>query len=268
MGGIYRRPHATSMVGYDRPMFEIVQDHPCPYLTDQVAKTRYRLHEGCTEKQYLAMLERGWRRFGLTFFRPTCAACSECRSLRVDVETFAPNRSMRRNLRENDDLDVSFQPASLTVEHLELYGRYHDDMHHRREWTERDAAPADYFQTFVQGQGSWGHELLVRLHGQLVCVALLDVLAPKAFSAVYCYYDPRLRHRGLGVFAVLTEIAKARQEGIPHVYLGYLIEDNRSMRYKAKYRPHEILDGRPLETEAPQWQLPEHELQPLSDNSR
>ncbi|MEM8996441.1 MAG: arginyltransferase, partial [Acidobacteriota bacterium] len=186
-------------------MFEIVQDHPCPYLTDRVATTAYRLNEGCTAEKYQALLERGWRRFGLTFFRPVCTGCAECRSLRIEVEHFRPNRSMRRTAESNLDLDLTLQPASFGREHLALYERYHADMHDRRGWVERESSPADYHHTFVEGRETWGHELLFRLNGKLVCVALVDIL-PGAMSAVYSYYDPTLRRRGLGVQAVMTQV--------------------------------------------------------------
>ncbi|MEM6793052.1 MAG: arginyltransferase [Acidobacteriota bacterium] len=236
-------------------MFEIVENHPCPYLTDRVATTAYRLNEGVSEERYEAMLERGWRRFGRTFFRPECRGCAECRSLRIEVERFKPNRSMRRTLSANEDLEVTVGPASLSVEHLELYDRYHADMRDRRGWVERDSSPADYHQTFVEGRASWGHEMLIRLHGRLVCVALLDWL-PAALSAVYCFYDPRLRHRSLGIYAVLQEIELARREEVPYLHLGYWIPGNASMRYKSKYRPHEILRGRPDLDEAAEWREP------------
>ncbi|HKQ40385.1 MAG TPA: arginyltransferase, partial [Verrucomicrobiae bacterium] len=38
-----------------------------------------------------------------------------------------------------------------------------------------------------------------------------------------------------------------------HVYLGYRVAGCRSMEYKAQFRPHELLQGRPLDHEAPVW---------------
>ena len=72
-------------------------------------------------------------------------------------------------------------------------------------------------------------------------------------SAVYCYYEPELRHRSLGVYAVLQQIELARERGLPYLYLGYWIQGNDSMRYKANYRPHAILEGRPGVEEEAVW---------------
>lgn len=212
----------------------------------------YRFIEDCDVETYQAMLARGWRRFGQVFFRPICAACHECRSLRVDVEAFAPNRSMRRTLQQNRDLEIILQPPSLTGAHLGLYERYHADMAVRRGWREKDESPLDYYMTFIEGHQDFGRELLFLLGDRLVCVALVDVL-PRAISAVYCFYDPQLRSRSLGVQSVLTEIELARERSLPYVYLGYWVADNVSMRYKARYRPHELLEGRPGFEEEPKW---------------
>jgi len=225
----------------------------CPYLEGERARMCYRWIEHCTPETYLDMLERGWRRFGRVFFRPVCAACRECRSLRIDVEQFKPSRSMRRAEKRNGDLDVAVGRPTVSDQHLELYHRYHDDMSARKGWREADIAPYDYYRTFVEGHEGFGYEFLYFLGGQLAAVALIDVL-PRAVSAVYCYYDPDLRPRSLGVYSVLRQVDFARMLGVPYLYLGYRVEGNASMAYKARYRPHEILAGRPGAEETPLWQ--------------
>jgi leucyl-tRNA---protein transferase len=46
----------------------------------------------------------------------------------------------------------------------------------------------------------------------------------------------------------------ARQQGIPYLYLGFRVAGNSSMRYKARYRPHQLLAGRPELAEDPVWE--------------
>ncbi len=220
------------------------EEETCLYLPDQLSRLRYRIIDHCPPETYEALLERGWRRFGRVFFRPACAACKECRSLRVDVERFRPNRSMRRTLKRNLDLRVGLRRAAVSDQHRELYDRYHRDMAQRRGWSEKSITLLKYYRTFVEARQSFGHEMLYLDGDRLVAVALVDLL-PRAVSAVYCYYEPEMRERSLGVYSVLRQIDLARELGAPYLYLGFWIEGNESMRYKANYRPHEILAGRP-----------------------
>ncbi len=232
------------------------EEETCLYLPDQLSQLRYRVIDHCTPETYQTLLERGWRRFGRVFFRPACAACVECRSLRVDVESFRPNRSMRRTLKRNLDLRVGLRQAAVSEQHRELYERYHYDMAERKGWSEKSITLLQYYRTFVEARQGFGHEMLFLEGDRLVAVALVDLL-PRAVSAVYCYYEPELRARALGVYSVLRQVDLARQLGAPYLYLGYWIEGNASMRYKANYRPHEILAGRPGQGDEATWSPPE-----------
>ncbi|RMH23137.1 MAG: arginyltransferase [Acidobacteria bacterium] len=224
----------------------------CPYLRDRRARMQYKLIDGCSAATYQRLLALGWRRFGRVFFRPICAGCNACLGLRVDVARFRPNRSMRRTVKKNLDLTISIGRPGISAEQLDLYHRYHAAQSDRRGWRRHSVSPADYYQSFIEGGEDFARELLIRQRERLLAVALFDRL-PEALSAVYCYYDPDHRDRGLGVMAVLQEIGLAQRLKLPHLYLGYWIEDNRSMSYKARYRPHQILDGRPEEGDVPRW---------------
>jgi arginine-tRNA-protein transferase len=60
-------------------------------------------------------------------------------------------------------------------------------------------------------------------------------------SMVYSFFDPQEHARSLGTYMILDHVAKARELGLPYVYLGYWIEGCRKMSYKARYRPLEAL---------------------------
>lgn len=224
----------------------------CPYLPDRLARMHHRLIPNCSTEHYERLLARGWRRFGSLFFRPTCRGCMACRSLRVEIESFAPSRSMRRTRAGNQDIEVTVARPVLDLECLALFHRYHRHQTVHKGWASKKTSAPDYYMSFVEGHGEHGWEMRMRLDGRLVAVTLFDRLS-SAMSAVYTYYEPELRDRGLGVFAVLELIDMAKRRGLPYLYLGYWIEENASMRYKAQYRPHQILSGRPHEHDAPIW---------------
>jgi arginine-tRNA-protein transferase len=73
-------------------------------------------------------------------------------------------------------------------------------------------------------------------------VAVVDHL-PQALSAVYTFFDPEERSRGLGTLAVLEQVRYAQQTGLEHVYLGYWVEHSRKMDYKRRFQPMEALLG-------------------------
>jgi arginine-tRNA-protein transferase len=118
-------------------------DEDCVYLPAQQSRVSYRIISDCSLEVYASILKRGWRRFGRMFFRPACTACQECRSLRIPVAQFKMNRSMRRNLLANNDLEIVLQPVSLSRQHLLLYDRYHADMARRKDWNEKSINPFD-----------------------------------------------------------------------------------------------------------------------------
>lgn len=128
---------------------------PCSYLPGQTLQMEYRVVTGLTgltAERYEQLLERGWRRFGRTLFRPQCPNCRECVGLRINIAEFRPSKSQRRAQRRNADLEVEIGPPQVTQEHIDLYNIYHEDMSRRRDWRPNRISPEDYFQSFVAGR--------------------------------------------------------------------------------------------------------------------
>ena len=68
----------------------------CGYLAGREWSLHYEVVGQITPGEYMDRLKQGWRRFGYSLFRPECPECRMCRSLRVPVSTFRPDRSQRR----------------------------------------------------------------------------------------------------------------------------------------------------------------------------
>jgi arginine-tRNA-protein transferase len=77
---------------------------------------------------------------------------------------------------------------------------------------------------------------------RLLGACLTDRLGD-GLSAVYSFFAPEADERSLGTQAILWLISRAVELDLPHVYLGYWVEESRKMAYKAKFRPSEVLRG-------------------------
>jgi arginine-tRNA-protein transferase len=189
---------------------------------------------------YPRALERGFRRSGDLVYRPHCHGCNACVAVRIPVAGFVPDRSQRRCLARNGDVDVRVTTPGETAERFALYRRY---LTLRHAGGGMDAHGKAEFDQFLVGSWSQGRFLEFRIDQRLVAVAVTD-LADDALSAVYTFYDPDEAARGLGTLAILHQLEWARRDGRRHLYLGYWIQDHRKMDYKRRFQPLERYDGR------------------------
>ena len=227
---------------------------PCSYLDYETAALEYRVPMLLDESNFSELLRRGWRRFGQYVFRPQCPACSKCRSIRVPLATFRPTKSQRKALARNEHVEVFVGPPNVTDEHIELYNAYHEDMTSRRGWPRNRTSEGDYYQSYIGGHFDFACEFQYRSEGRLIGVSLVDVVACGT-SSVYFYHAPEWRSLSPGTFSILQEIEYARSLNLPHLYLGYWIQENVSMDYKANFRPHELLDEYVEEEAEPVWRI-------------
>lgn len=201
------------------------------------------------EDEYQDLMDRGYRKFGGLVFRPVCAECAECRSIRVPVDSFKPDRSQRRAWKRNLDLDVRVASPTVDAQRLALYHRYHAVRSAQKGWPETDKDDEEYRLSFLESPLP-AVEITLWERSELRAVVLTDV-TPIAVSGVYHFYDPDAAGRGLGTVCMLQTIELARTLGKPYAYFGYYVEGCGSLSYKARFRPCELLgpDGvwRPLE---------------------
>ena len=227
------------------------EPRPCSYLPGQRASLDHLILADVSAEDYEVLLVRGWRRFGHVYFRPQCGACAECVPLRIPVDRFVPSPSQQRALRRGGRFQVSLERPRVDAEHLALYRAWHHGREAARGWESSELSEDTYFREFAVPHPS-GWELAVRDGERLVAVGLCD-LTPHAWSAVYFYYHPEIARLSPGVFQIALSVELARQRGLDHVYLGFRVLGCPSLRYKAAFKPHELLVGRPRLDEAPRW---------------
>jgi arginine-tRNA-protein transferase len=223
------------------PLYQLTSPpSACGYLPGRRWSLHYVIVAQASPEDYEAYLLRGWRRFGRAFFHPVCKTCQECRSVRVPSQTFRPDRSQRRAWKANADVRVTVGPPQVTPEKLQLYDRFHEYQSEEKGWPDHGPKdPAEYGESFTDNPFPV-EEWCYYLGDRLVGVGYVDVL-PGGLSAVYFFYDPDLKARSLGTFNVLKVIESAAARRLPYVYLGYYVEGCRSLEYKGRFRPNEVL---------------------------
>lgn len=213
--------------------------HACGYLADRHARSAFVDPAFPLEPRlYGALLDQGFRRSGDYAYRPMCLNCRACQSARIVSREFVPDRAQRRCWKRNADLRRDVR-RELTDEHYALYRRY---LAARHPSGGMDPEDADAFREFLACE--WGATEFWEFRDgeRLVAVAVVDRI-PQGLSAVYTFFDPDLSERSLGTFAILSQIERARLEGLPHVYLGYWVPGSAKMDYKRRYQPLEVLRG-------------------------
>lgn len=186
---------------------------------------------------YALSLARGFRRAGGHVYRPQCPHCHACEPCRIDVAAFRPDRSQRRCLTANADVELTECEPGLTAERHALYARY---LHARHPGGGMDEASHEDFSQFLAAPWSPTAFLEFRVAGQLIALAVTDACST-GLSAVYTCFEPALPRRSLGTYAILQQVALARARGLPHLYLGYWIEAHPKMGYKARFNGLEVL---------------------------
>ncbi|WP_249977068.1 arginyltransferase [Vreelandella olivaria] len=223
--------------------FFLTVPHACSYLPDREATTLFLdPQESPVPGVYDSLSLLGFRRSGRHLYRPHCEGCNACRSVRIPVSHFMANRTQRKILRRNSDITTRVIPARFSSKHYALYADYI-----RLRHADGDMYPPsrDQYRTFLTLEEPYAHLMELYLGEELVAVAAFDQLE-HGLSAIYTFFgvSEALDKRSLGTFAILKLIEFCRHKTLPHLYLGYWIEECRKMRYKQAFTPVEVLDGR------------------------
>lgn len=236
---------------------DVVKEAPreCSYLPDRQASLEHRILVDVDALELERLLERGWRRFGPDYFRPACPSCALCRPTRIPTASFAPSKSQRRARKNCAHFEVTIGPPRFDEERLALYHRWHAQRESTRGWDEAQLSERGYRLQFTFPHPA-AREIAYRDPGSgaLVGIGLCDE-TPRAWSAIYFFYDPAVRHLSVGTANVAIQIQIASMRNIPHVYLGYSVDACRSLAYKASFRPQEHLLAFVEDDEQPVWSL-------------
>jgi len=229
-----------------------ILDYECPYLPNKKTRMYYRFIPKATKEYVCALIKRGWRRFGFSFFHPICNGCNECKSLRIDVENFKPSRSQKRAIKKNRDTKIIIEKPTITFEHIELYNKFHKFKSKKSGWKYYEIDLQTYYEEFVAGAHDYGKEILYFKDDRLIGVDLIDII-DDGISSIYFFYDPDFEKLSLGIYSLLVQIDIAKKMKLKWIYLGYWVDGCKSFAYKTNFKPFELLDGFPKFFENPNW---------------
>jgi arginyl-tRNA--protein-N-Asp/Glu arginylyltransferase len=227
------------------PRFFVTSPAPCPYLAGKTERKVFTELSGHNAGELNDALGRiGFRRSQSVAYRPSCADCTACVSVRVCTGEFSPNNSQKRNLRRNGDIVATACKPWATEEQYALLRSYLGSRHPNGgmadmdeqdfadmvEQTPVDSYLIEYREPTVDG-----------VRGRLIGCCLTDRQSD-GLSMIYSFFDASHPMReGLGTYIILDHVQRAAKAGLAYVYLGYWIEGSARMAYKARFRPLEKL---------------------------
>ncbi|KAF9568968.1 hypothetical protein CPC08DRAFT_757172 [Agrocybe pediades] len=178
--------------------------------------------------------------------------------------------SLTRSVHEAEDgfladeaahkFETILEPSSYTLEKFNLYKKYQSEIHSDKRNNPTGfkrflvTSPLKYeiipYATPAPGHlpAQYGsYHQLYRLDGELIAMAVLDIL-PHCVSSVYFMYDKTWERFSLGKLSALREAslaAEMRQAGAPgmqYLYMGFYIHSCQKMKYKGEYYPSYLAD--------------------------
>lgn len=225
--------------------FFLTASQPCPYLPDRQERKLFTTLRGGEARDVNDQLSlRGFRRSQTVAYRPACADCGACLSVRVPTMDYIPTASQRKIMRRNIGIERRACSPWATEEQYDLFREYLAARHSDGGMADMDMYEfaAMIEETTVKSRIVEYHDPNAGAENSLIAACLTDVMSD-GLSMVYSFFRPELDRRSLGLFMILDHIAIAREAKLPYLYLGYWVPGSRKMDYKARFTPFEYFRG-------------------------
>ncbi|MEM7267987.1 MAG: arginyltransferase [Pseudomonadota bacterium] len=221
--------------------FFLTANQPCPYLPGRQERKLFTTLRGSEARDMNDQLSmRGFRRSQSVAYRPACADCGACLSIRVPVMDYTPSASQKRIMKRNKGLERRACAPWATEEQYDMFRDYLGARHSDGGMADMDVCEFASMieETTVRSRIIEYHDHTRAANDTLIASCLTDIMSD-GLSMVYSFFRPELSKQSLGLFMILDHIAIAREAGLDNVYLGYWVPGSRKMDYKARFTPFE-----------------------------
>ncbi len=208
-------------------------EFPCSYIKGKLERRIYvNLTNHDKNKKIISdFTKRGFRRNHNHMYIPSCVNCNACISTRINLRKFTLSKSNKRNLKINNDLFFkSFKNYSSNRFLLfKEYCRTRHSSGHMQNMSENEFI--NFFHESINETKIYD---LVDEYNNLYGSILLDELED-GFSAVYSFFNPNKKKRGLGKNLILQSINELKKINKKFLYLGFWIKESKTMSYKSSF---------------------------------
>ena len=233
-----------SILKKNKIIFKKSFEFPCSYIDGEFERRLYIDLNNSLNKDILIseLTQNGFRRNQDHMYIPICQKCNLCKSSRINLKKFTFSKSNNRNLKINSDLNLVNKLNNLDSKRYDLFKKYCHIRHNESQMKSMGEKDFEIFFYFSKNKNKV-YDLVdnnLTLYGSI----LVDILNDGR-SAVYSFFDPTEKRRGLGKNMILKLIEKLLKENITYLYLGYWVENCSKMNYKLKFNNVELfLNGK------------------------
>ena len=213
-------------------------EFPCSYIEGKLERRLCISIIQPNSNQIVSELtKKGFRRNYNHMYLPSCRDCNSCIPSRINIKKFVFSKSNKRNIKNNNDL-MLIENKKYSENRYSLFRKYCEIRHEKglmKKMTENEFI--NFFHKSINQTKIFD---LIDPKGVLYGSILLDVLND-GYSAVYSFFNPNYKKRGLGKNIILQTINRLKKENSNFLYIGYWIKESENMKYKSSFNNVEYL---------------------------
>ena len=209
---------------------------PCSYLNGLIERRLYVNFDNLSKKNNQVLLteltKNGFRRSYNHLYIPICENCNSCISSRINIKDFKLSKSNKRVLKINEDLIFRNKTKQINDQHFKLFKKYCLERHQSSQM--KNMNEREFKNFFYDSKNKTKIFDLTNKSKKLFGSILVDVLND-GYSAVYSFFDPSEKKRGLGKLLILKLIEELKFDNHLYLYLGYWVKGSKTMHYKSNF---------------------------------